>query len=203
MATYLQYNILTHYTRYINKLAMNYKPNLSKSLKECYLEESFIHSFDYSALILILLHEVFIWSMNATTANTFKDSLDYRWIAIPELFQTTSLVMLYTGAIEFLCAQTPSFMKGLIAGAAYCMILISTLVFFVLSIPFQRYLPVWSITTIICEFWYAILLLIVHTCILLILVVLKMCYKKGDVKMCFQMNISLPRDIIQQRTERR
>ena len=138
------------------------------------MEESFIYSFDYSAFVLILIHEVFIhpviqrcippmesirkvqigvilhvirvlalmvsdlkarhnflsingqnasipclWSVNATT-NIFKDSMDYHWIAIPQFFYVTSLVMLYTGAIEFLCAQTPSFMKGLMSGGICC-----------------------------------------------------------------------------------
>ena len=221
MATYLQYDILTHYTTYNNK-----------SLKECYLEASFIHSFDYSALVIFLLHETFIyptfqrcippiesfhkvqigvmfqvmrvlvlmvfdvmsrycflsingqngsipclWSMNATTLYTMNDRLDYRWIAIPEFFQTASLVMLYTGAVEFVCAQTPSFMKGLMAGAVYCSLLISTSLLFVLSVPFQKDLPIWSTKTISCEFWYAVLLLIVKICTFLILVVLKMHYK--------------------------
>ena len=232
MALYLQNDILTRYTSYNDKLAKNYKPNLSISLKECYLEESFFYSFNYSAFVLILIHEVFIhpviqrcfppmesirkvqigvilqvirvlalivsdlkarhnflsingqnasipclWSVNDTT-NIFKDSMDYHWIAISQFFYTTSLVMLYTGAIEFMCAQTPSFMKGLTAGGICCSIFISTLVLFMLSIPFHRNLPIWSSKTISCEFWYALLLLIVQVSIFLILVVLKMCYKK-------------------------
>ena len=44
-----------------------------------------------------------LWSMN-TTMNTFKNSIDYRWIAIPEFFQSASSVMLYTGAVLFICA---------------------------------------------------------------------------------------------------
>ena len=63
MATYLQYDILTHYTMYNNihnldKQSMDYG---NKSLKNCYLEASFIHSFDYSALVILLLHETFIY----------------------------------------------------------------------------------------------------------------------------------------------
>ena len=118
-----------------------------------------------------------LWSMNATTLYTLNDRLDYRWIALPEFFQTASLFMLYTGAVEFVCAQTPSFMKGLMAGAVYCSLLISTTVLFVLSIPFHKDLPIWSTKTISCEFWYAVLLLIVKICTFLILVVLKMHYK--------------------------
>ena len=64
------------------------------------------------------------------------------------------------------------------AGAIYCSLLISTLVLFVLSIPFLNHFQIWSTMTISCEFWYMTLLLIVHICIFLILVVLKICYKK-------------------------
>ena len=60
MATYLQDDILTHYTTYDDNFAMDYEPNWSKSLKECYLDTSYIHPFDYSALALILIHEIFI-----------------------------------------------------------------------------------------------------------------------------------------------
>ena len=232
MANSLQYDILTHYTTYDDKLAMDSEPKSNESLKECYLEVSFFHSFDYSALVLVLLHEVFIhpalqrcilpieslhkvqtgvmlqalrvlalmmfdlkaihnfisnhgqnasisclWSMNATT-NTFKDSIDYHWIAIPQFFYAASMVMLYTGAIEFICTQTPSFMKGLAAGGIFCSVLISTLVLYLLSIPFHKDLPIWSTNTISCEFWYALLLLFVQICVFLIIVLLKMCYKK-------------------------
>ena len=231
MASYYpQDDIFTQYKIYSNKLTIDF---VSNSLKECYLEASFIHSFDYSALVLILIHEVLIhpifqrcippvesirkvqigmilhvmrvlllmvftviarhnflskdgqnasipcfWSMSMNATSLITNSLDYRWTIIPEFVQAASLVMLYTGAVEFVCAQTPSFMKGVIAGAVYFSVLISTSVLFVLSIPFQMELPIWSTRTISCEFWYAVMLIIIQICIFLILMLLKMCYKK-------------------------
>ena len=136
-----------------------------------------------------------LWSMNSTT-NTFK------WRYYSRLFQSASLVMhaLYWCHTICMCT-TLSFMKGLMAGATYCSLLISTLVLSVPSIPFLDHFQIWSSMTISCEFWNTTLLLIVHMHFL-ILVILKMCYKKKGMKMCSQMNISLSRDTIQQTTER-
>ena len=44
---------------------------------------------------------------------------DFKWLAIPQMLQGVSWYFLATTTIEFLCAQSPYSMKGLISGCVY------------------------------------------------------------------------------------
>ena len=45
--------------------------------------------------------------------------IDYHWLAIPNALSGVSILILIIAAIEFICAQSPYSMKGLIMGTVY------------------------------------------------------------------------------------
>jgi hypothetical protein len=88
--------------------------------------------------------------------------------------------MLYIGATEFISAQVPFFMKGLVIGMIYCSFYVSSALWLVVSLPFIRIHSIWGtgFRTLSCGFWYMLLLTIVDLGIFLILAVLSRWYKK-------------------------
>ena len=63
------------------------------------------------------------------------------WITIPDILEAISVVMLHIGAAEFLSAQVPQFMKGILIGITYCSLYISGALWFVLfkSFTFKNF----------------------------------------------------------------
>ena len=87
-------------------------------------------------------------------------------MAIPDFIVSISLTMFYIGAVEYISAQVPYFMKGLAVGATYSSLLLSGAVWFVLLLPFGNKTLYVSLTNIwgeSCGFWYALTLTI--TCV--------------------------------------
>ena len=109
---------------------------------------------------------------------TLEGSFDYRLVVIPDLLQSVSLMMLYIGTVEFISAQVPYSMKGLMAGMTYFMILLSITAWSVIFIPFNLDLSAWGTGTISCGFWYILLLFFLLISVFLIMLVLKIRYKK-------------------------
>ena len=206
--------------------------NSKLSVIECYREASFTHTFYYSAIILIVLHEILLYPIlyrcfprleslqkafiamllqlvrililmayeivfqrnsfivqnynNATAPCLFSphqeilktsDSLNYYWMAIPDIIISVSYAMLYIGSVEYFSAQVPYFMKSLTVGITYSSFFLSGTVWLVLSIPFKTdsLSYKWGAN---CGFWYGLLLTIVEATICTILIVLIKWYKK-------------------------
>ena len=51
------------------------------------------------------------------TIDAWSLSLDYRWMAIPDFLYSLSITLLGIGATEFIVAQSPYSMRGLIVGS--------------------------------------------------------------------------------------
>ena len=68
---------------------------------------------EYNATIQCKFHE---------NRGLLSQSLNYRWLAIPQYLHFISLTFLLTGATEFICSQAPYSMKGVIIGAQYSLI---------------------------------------------------------------------------------
>ena len=47
-------------------------------------------------------------------------NLNYKWLMLPQIFIGFSFYLLYTSGMEFVYAQTPYAMKGLLMGVVYC-----------------------------------------------------------------------------------
>ena len=110
-------------------------------------------------------------------ASTLALSFDQKWMALPSFMNSMSATMFFIGGIEFIIAQTPYSMRGLIYGVTYGSVAVFTLIGFGISYPFTMSLSIWNTGLISCGFWYlllAILYLIVN-CIALI--VFKKLYK--------------------------
>ena len=130
---------------------------------------NYIQNNGYNVTIDCLFH---------TTHGSLSKSFDFRWMAIPDFLQSISLMMIYLGSFEFLFAQVPYFMKGLMVGIGLSLAFFSGAVWFVVSIPFNRKLSIWSRGATSCGFWYTLLLVIAQICCCVILIILTRRYKK-------------------------
>ena len=112
-----------------------------------------------------------------STAHTITFS--QYWIFIPDFLQVLSTTMLQIGGAEFLSAQVPYFMKGLMMGMMYCFLFISSAIWFILSIPFAKTrLDIWGSGTISCGFWLSLIIAVTLIVICPFLIMLTMWYKK-------------------------
>ena len=55
-------------------------------------------------------------------------SFDSRWILVPSVLGFLSIAVIVIGYFEFICAQTPYSMRGLMFGAVYCNLAVSSLI---------------------------------------------------------------------------
>ena len=86
--------------------------------------------------------------------STYKDvqlhntlSVNFKWLALTEVFRGVSVYLLSTSTIEFVCAQTPYSMKGLVSGLIYCLSGFSIIVAACIRLPFR-------IVKVECGVWY-------------------------------------------------
>ena len=120
------------------------------------------HSFDHNVKML------------TTIINSYK------LYTIPDVISAFSYIMILTGAIEFLCAQIPYSMKGVIVGLFYG----SLVVFFtigkgIILIFRKTSLSIWSNNHLFgCEFWYLQVKLIVLLIAIVVVILLAISYKK-------------------------
>ena len=135
-------------------------------------------------------HNYLEYSTSNLTASTIKClfyledsdawsvSLDYRWMAIPDFLYSLSVTLLGIGAIEFIVAQSPYPMRGLLVGSGYSILSLSTALIVAVSIPFTRRLSVWGTGVVSCGFWFALLLLIIEVILGIMFVVTVRYYKE-------------------------
>ena len=99
---------------------------------------------------------------NSTVQCIFREdqgdlSFDSKWMILPNILNSLSLVALFVGAIEFICAQTPYSMRGLISGIMYGSGSLFALIGYWITQPFRGKLAVCETGMISCEFWYLLL----------------------------------------------
>ena len=85
---------------------------------------------------------------------------NYNWIAIPHFLMALSALMMVFGFFEFVSAQVPYSMKGVILGVGFCSIIGTATLFSVVRIPFRQRLTVWGTGVISCGFWFALFYII-------------------------------------------
>ena len=93
------------------------------------------------------------------SSGDLSSSLDYRWTIIPTFLHSISMTLLFISGLEFLCAQVPYSMKGLIFGITYGLGAISTAFGLSVSFLFNKVFT-WSTGVISCGFWYFLQVLI-------------------------------------------
>ena len=107
-----------------------------------------------------------------------KSQFNPKWIALPDLVQGVSLMLLFIGAVEFLSSQVPYSMKGLMVGMTYSSIFLSLFTWLIITIPFYSKTIAWGEGTNSCGFLYTLTLAVVQIGIFIILALLKIYYKK-------------------------
>ena len=113
-----------------------------------------------------------------------SSTFDVKWMVLPNILNSISIVTLGIGSIEFICAQTPYSMKGLMFGSVYGSVVIIAVIGYGITEPFTRHLITWDTGMISCGFWYMLLIifiLIFNSTLLLILVKLYKNRKREDV----------------------
>ena len=70
--------------------------------------------------------------------------------------------MIGIGSLEFLSAQVPFSMKGIMLGVSYGSIFLVGTIGIVVMLSFERKLPIWNTGAFSCGFWYALSMLIVE-----------------------------------------
>ena len=105
--------------------------------------------------------------------DALNSTVDSWWMTIPIMLNSMSFILLIVGAYEFICAQNPYSMRGLIFGCANGSTIVFLLVGYGISEFFTWHLINWGTGTISCGFWYLLLiglLMVIFTAVLLILV---------------------------------
>ena len=101
--------------------------------------------------------------------------LNYHWIAVPDTLLVISTLLTAIGGLEFIAAQVPYSMKGVLLGVCYCSLIISGTVNDISLIvgPFQQKLSIWGTGVISCGFWYALFHIVLCTagCIVIALII--------------------------------
>ena len=104
---------------------------------------------------------------------------DYRLYSIPEFLSAISYIMILVGAIEFLCAQIPYSMKGLMIGIFYGSLALSFALNKAILYIFVLKSSVWERGAVFsCGFWYLQTKLIFLFIMVLSFLLVAVCYKK-------------------------
>ena len=103
--------------------------------------------------------------------------VDYYCVVIPSVLSGFSILLFIISAIEFICAQAPFNMKGLILGLGCALYGLSSLIQAGISFLFTQS-NIWESAPLTCEIWYLILQgFIVQVGFLVALLIVKM-YKR-------------------------
>ena len=106
-----------------------------------------------------------------------SSNFDIKWMVLPNILNAISIVTLGIGGIEFICAQTPYSMKGLMVGTVYGSVVIIAFIGYGITVPFTRHMITWSTGVISCGFWYLLIVIIVLIFNSILLLILGKLYK--------------------------
>ena len=87
-------------------------------------------------------------------SNTYPDpyKISYWWLVLPETFYGLGAFLIAVAGLQFVSAQCPYSMKGLMFGMAYLATGFSICLFYPLSLPFNGFHADWG--GLNCIFWY-------------------------------------------------
>ena len=103
--------------------------------------------------------------------------VNFHWILIPKLLSGLSLLLFLTSGIEFICAQAPFSMKGLVLGLALAFYGLSNLIQIGISSPFIYY-HIWQNVPLSCGLWYFMMQGLIALVGLVVVIVIVKTYKK-------------------------
>lgn len=115
--------------------------------------------------------------------DTTTDSviIDVYWAIIPETLSGLSLFFLLLATLEFVCAQAPFNMKGLVFGLSYAIFGFGTIINTAISVPFLYVkASLWEKAPLTCGIWYFLMQLVVVILGFAIMVVVIKRYKNRE-----------------------
>ena len=65
--------------------------------------------------------------------------ISYYWLSMPKLFSSAAYYLIFTSTSEFLCAQSPYSMKGLLVGVTYSLVTLSIVLNFGLMYLYRQF----------------------------------------------------------------
>jgi peptide/histidine transporter 3/4 len=96
-------------------------------------------------------------TMNCDFQNKINfPGIEFYWITFPQIAIVFSCFLFLLSGIEFICAQAPLNMKGLLLGIGYALYGLGSLVQSAISIPFLHSRSVWDQAPLTCGIWYFI-----------------------------------------------
>ena len=104
--------------------------------------------------------------------------LDYKWAMIPYNLKDISIALMATASMQFISAQSPYSMKGLIFGLAYGIIGISIGLNYLIMLPFTSTAHKWPPSRYGCGTWYLLSASIVLLVMFMLLCILSYKYKR-------------------------
>ena len=113
-------------------------------------------------------------------------SIAYKWLLIPSFFEGLSFILILSSSLEFIWAQAPTSMKGLILGLGYLFVGVYTMIHTVLSAPFNfkgiaRHIA-WEHSPLSCEIWYFLMEAIITFIVLVSMIVAVKRYSKQRIE---------------------
>ena len=85
-----------------------------------------------------------------------KIDINVHWVILPNILNGLSMFFIILSGIEFVCAQAPFSMKGLLLGLACALFGLGVLIHAVISQPFKDP-KVWQKSPLTCGMWYFIM----------------------------------------------
>ena len=110
--------------------------------------------------------------------NALVHTLDSKWLILPDIINAMSMVTSAVGGAEFICAQTPYSMRGLMFGTVYGGFSVYASIAYGVAFPFTREPNIWGTGIISCGFWFLMLNLVALVINIVSLSILGIFYKK-------------------------
>ena len=123
----------------------------------------------------------------------YQSDVNVYWVLLPSALIGLSMYILIFSGIQFICAQAPLNMKGLIIGLSFAVYGLMSVIQSVLSIPFvssPQYLTSWQKAPLTCGMWFLILEGVIVLAGFLVVVVIVKTYKRRK-----RFNLPLQSDI--------
>ena len=113
----------------------------------------------------------------AERSGILSSEFDIRWVILPHVLNSVSIITFATGALEFICSQTPYTMRGLLFGVMYGSVVACSVAGYGILQPFTKQSRAWGTRMISCEFWYLLLTLLIVILKTVMLYILMKWYK--------------------------
>ena len=110
-------------------------------------------------------------------SGTLSSSFDIKWMILPYLLNSVSVVTFVTGAFELICSQSPYSMRGLLFGTMYGSVVLYCVLGYGIMQPFTKQSTAWGTGIISCEFWYLLVTLLILLLGSVMLLILSKWYK--------------------------